>query len=452
MQAMAKNRRRRWALAAAVLVVAVAATPAAHANVHASSSGSSGLSITADQNNDTAFIQVQGRLTPEHAIGNWDVDGNTCFGLALFGGCNTAEGPNCGVTRAETGRDVVRCARLAAGVVVTTQGGDDIVHVGTAGNDPVTINAGAGDDFVSSKTAIDDVVLEPSTGPWHATLGPGNDNYVGAQGPDSVEAGSGNDYVFAGPESESQQLDSYDGGSGFDVLDYSARTTGIFAAVIGATGGAPGERDGIANFERVVGGSGNDSILGFTSEGGAGNDTLTGGDGNDTIVGGPGADILRGFAGNDFLDARDGTADTRISCSTGIDTAKLDLHDPNPDDFQNCELIDRRAVNEEPATVISKASSHLAGAAVAVRVTCPRAVGRTCSGRLTAALAAHGASTPAPARYSVRKGSTELVHVELSASEIARVRRSGPQTVVLTSSELGHHGAETVVRRVKLRA
>ena len=90
-----------------------------------------------------------------------------------------------------------------------------------------------------------------------------------------------------------------------------------------------------------------------------------------------------------------------------------------------------------------------------MRVTCPRAVGRTCSGRLTAALAvlaAHGASTPAPARYSVRKGSTELVHVELGAGEIARVRRSGPQTVVLTSSERGHHGAETVIRRVKVRA
>jgi hypothetical protein len=52
----------------------------------------------------------------------------------------------------------------------------------------------------------------------------------------------------------------------------------------------------------------------------------------------------------------------------------------------------------------------------------------------------------------VRKGSTELVHVELGAGEIARVRRSGPQTVVLTSSERGHHGAETVIRRVKVRA
>ena len=65
--------------------------------------------------------------------------------------------------------------------------------------------------------------------------------------------------------------DCYDGGAGFDTLDYSARTTGIFAALVGTTGGAPGESDGIANFERILGGAGNDSILGFSSNGGAGN-------------------------------------------------------------------------------------------------------------------------------------------------------------------------------------
>jgi hypothetical protein len=89
---------------------------------------------------------------------------------------------------------------------------------------------------------------------------------------------------------------------------------------------------------------------------------------------------------------------------------------------------------------------------VAVRVSCPRAVGRTCSGRLTATLAIHGASTPAPARYSVRKGSSEVVHIALTDAEMARVRRAHKQTVALTSSERGHHGAETVIRRVTVRA
>ena len=131
---------------------------------------------------------------------------------------------------------------------------------------------------------------------------------------------------------------------------------------------------------------------------------------------------------------------------------RLDLKDPSPDDAKDCELIDRRAVNEEPATVVSPASSRLSGGAVAVRVTCPRAVGRTCAGRLTAVLAAHGATTPAPARYSVRRGASKVVHVALTRPELARVRRGRGETVVLTSSEHGRHGAETVIRRVTVRA
>lgn len=246
--------------------------------------------------------------------------------------------------------------------------------------------------------------------------------------------------------------DAYDGGSGVDTLDYSARTTGIFAAAIGTTGGAPGENDGIANFEKILGGSGDDSILGFSSNGGPGNDTLTGSNGNDSIVGGPGADIIRGFGGDDTLDANDGVADVRISCSTGIDTVRLDLKDPNPDDASACELIDRRAVDEEPATSIARASARLAGRTVAVRVTCPRAVGRSCAGRLTAAFASHGAPSPAPARYAVRLGSAEVVHVALTRAELALVHRAGRATAVLTASEKGRHGAETVVRRVSVRA
>jgi hypothetical protein len=142
----------------------------------------------------------------------------------------------------------------------------------------------------------------------------------------------------------------------------------------------------------------------------------------------------------------------RISCSTGNDTVRLDLKDPNPDDAQDCELIDRRAVDEEAMTHIAPASSHVGGGRLAVRVGCPKAVGRTCAGRLTAALAGHGAPAPTAVRYSVRKGSTEVVHVALSAAELARVRRSGPMSAVLTSAEKGRRGAETVIRRVTVRA
>ena len=177
--------------------------------------------------------------------------------------------------------------------------------------------------------------------------GDGNDTIDPGPGADGVSAGAGNDVVDAGPET-GRDSDAYDGGSGIDTLSYLQRTTGIFAAAIGTTGGASGENDGIAGFERINGGAGNDSILGFSSNGGPGNDVLTGSNGDDTIIGGTGADTLRGFGGDDLINANDGIADTRIDCSTGVDTVFLDLKDPVPTDAEQCELTDRRKVDEEP--------------------------------------------------------------------------------------------------------
>jgi hypothetical protein len=256
-----QSNRHRWTLVAtAIAVAALAATPTAHAGFQVSMS-TSGLNVATDQPDKSDVLQITGRLSPENTISNWDVDPLCLIGFIIdpfATGCVDEHDPNCNALDGGT-RRIIRCARVAARVTISTQGGDDRIRVGTAGTDPVTIDAGAGNDDVSSASLFSDVPVEPSSGTWDANLGPGNDVYLGSQGFDGVSAGPGNDTIFAGPESEHQQSDAYDGGSGFDTLDYSARTTGIFAAVIGATGGAPGEQDGIANFERVVGGSGNDS-------------------------------------------------------------------------------------------------------------------------------------------------------------------------------------------------
>jgi Ca2+-binding RTX toxin-like protein len=78
----------------------------------------------------------------------------------------------------------------------------------------------------------------------------------------------------------------------------------------------------------LVGGNGNDVITGNAGAdqiaGGAGADTLSGSDGNDSIVGGPGADSLVGGFDDDTLDAFDGEADTQIHGGPGVDTAYVD--------------------------------------------------------------------------------------------------------------------------------
>ena len=224
-------------------------------------------------------------------------------------------------------------------------------------------------------------------------------------------AGAGNDVVDAGPET-GRDPDAYDGGSGIDTLSYHQRTTGIFAAAIGSTGGASGNDD-IAGFERINGGAGNDSILGFSSNGGPGNDVLTGSNGDDTIVGGTGADTLRGFGGDDLINANDGVADTRIDCSAGIDTVFLDLKDPVPNDAENCELIDRRKVDEEPGTEILTSSARLRDGHIGVRLHCPRKA--RCAGTLN------------HVRYRIRPRASTTVRVP--------TRHKG--VVVVTSREAG---------------
>jgi hypothetical protein len=175
---------------------------------------------------------------------------------------------------------------------------------------------------------------------------------------------------------------------------------------------------------------------------------LTGGDGNDTIVGGNGADTIRGFAGNDTLDANDGVADAKIECSTGTDTVFLDLRDPNPNDAENCELIDRRKVDEEPGTRIVNAGARVRGGRVGVRLLCPRAVHRACAGTLTLA-APHAAG----AHYRIGAGASAIVRVAVSAADAARAHRAAHgSAAVVTSRERGLKGAETVIRRIRLRA
>jgi hypothetical protein len=468
------------ALAPALLVIALLAAPGASARIQVSMETIgpvTGLFVTTDQFAADEPFHVNGRLTPEGAIANWDVH-SLCvssFANPFPQTCIDENDSDCSDDGEGFGR-TIRCARVNPGVTVNASGGNDSVFVDNAGTDRVTVDAGTGDDLVSQGNAFSAERTGQARGFWNVTLGNGADTYTGSDGPDTVNgdagddridpgdatdqvnAGSGADHVFAGVQALPFEGDAYQGGSGFDTLDYSLRQTGIFAAIVGTTGGASGELDNIFGFERILGGSGNDSILGFSSDGGAGNDVLTGGDAGDTILGGTGADVIRGFAGGDILRARDGIADTRISCSTGTDSVELDLLDPNPDDAQSCEKIDRRPVEEEAATVIASRRARVDDDGdVRLRVRCPSKVGRDCAGTLSvelgrvATLRAAGASSSA--RYEIERGAKARVRIALRAADAARVRRAKRgRRAVVASSETGLKGAETVTRQIRLRA
>ena len=79
-------------------------------------------------------------------------------------------------------------------------------------------------------------------------------------------------------------------------------------------------QDSLVNIENIVGGLGNDDIVGDGMDnvllGGAGNDTLVGGAGNDTLSGGEGSDTLDGGVGVDTADYSDRSQSVSVNLSS----------------------------------------------------------------------------------------------------------------------------------------
>lgn len=193
---------------------------------------------------------------------------------------------------------------------------DDLAIDAGAGND--TVLSGAGDDLIRGGVGND--LLDGGAGDDAIHGGEGDDRLVGGLGDDFLFGEAGNDTLVGGAGN-----DLLDGGDGIDTADYSAETTGITVDL--AAGKAHGGDIGLdilQGIENVVGGSGNDVLIGDGKanvlSGGAGNDHLVVSDG-DTAVGGDGDDLIEGIAGNFNQIAVSGGAGDDTVKLTGADTA-----------------------------------------------------------------------------------------------------------------------------------
>ena len=108
----------------------------------------------------------------------------------------------------------------------------------------------------------------------------------------TLDTGAGDDFVQAG-----QAADSLDGGADTDTLSYSDSADAV-TLDLGAGTGTGGNADGdtFQNFEFVQASQNDDSVTGS-----AGDDNIEGLDGNDTIDGGDGADTIDAGDGNDAI-------------------------------------------------------------------------------------------------------------------------------------------------------
>jgi hypothetical protein len=211
----------------------------------------------------------------------------------------------------------VRCS--SAGVTritVDTGAGNDTVNVSAAL--PTRITGGTGNDSLTSGNAADTLLG-----------GDGVDNLVALGGGDTLEGGAQDDTLNGGTGP-----DILRGGAGIDTVTYSSRTATVVVDIDGVSDdggsldGPAGARDRVVtDVERLVGGSGPDTLIGSA--------------GGNRLTGGLGADVLRGLGGNDTLLANDGVADTELTCDGGLpagtaDVARVDAADPAP---TGCETV-----------------------------------------------------------------------------------------------------------------
>lgn len=218
--------------------------------------------------------------------------------------------------------------------------GDDTLTA-TGVEDDLLIDAGAGDDFVTGGEGDD--LIRGGDGDDYLDGGEGDDVLDGGDGDDLIRGGAGDDFLFGRAGDDiligGEGNDHIDGGEGIDTVDYSDDTAGVTVDL--RTGQAHGNstgRDTLLNIENVIGGAGNDVLIGNDSAntliGGAGDDRIVvaagdvaeGGEGNDTIeahAGGSAAIVADGGEGDDTLRLM-GEGSGKIEHAAGIETLKVE--------------------------------------------------------------------------------------------------------------------------------
>lgn len=269
-------------------------------------------------------------------------------------GMNPNDQQDAFVTRFDAGRVTSITVNAGAGDDFITVGDDigvPIVVNGEEGNDviiggDITINGGPGDDHIYGSSG-DDIL----------NGGPGDDRIYGLEGNDVIDGGDGNDTIFAG-----QGNDTINGGLGNDVI-YAGEGNNSVTSVAGDGDDVYDFTDnsaaiGFISFgnDTVYGTAFDDGIMAGDSgnvvfEGRGGDDLLMGGDGADRLVGGAGNDIIHGEGGDDTILA--GAGNDQINAGPGNDLilggdgADINTwnHGDNDDIFDGGEGDDVQIIN-----------------------------------------------------------------------------------------------------------
>jgi Ca2+-binding RTX toxin-like protein len=225
--------------------------------------------------------------------------------------------------------------------------GNDVLSGGR--NEDVVLNGGDGDDQLYGGGGFDEVDGGDGNDLLHGGYendeldgGGGADRIYGGALEDELDGGGGRDQLFGGrdadlltdgdrdgaPGDAAPGPDTLVGGRGgldeseADTLSYQQRTHAVRVhAGVDEDAGAARERDSISGIESIIGGAGDDRLVGDQRvnylDGHGGADTLIGGGGRDELSGGRGGDRLLGGRQADVLTA--GAGVDGLFCGTGND-------------------------------------------------------------------------------------------------------------------------------------
>ena len=363
-----RGRTRRTLLAAALTAAAVPATADA-ATVTASGTKNGTIlhyRAAAGEVNDVRVSLPGARIVISDQVPI------TASGTCVINAAGDAECANVDLVRLELGdrNDVLRYSAPQQAVVNAGSGNDTFIaglrqltrpsqgvltYNGGDGTDtvtyaqtnrPVTVTLGTGgndDGRAGEHEDVGDDVEIVEGSPFDDTITGSNleqrERFTGGAGADTIAGLGGPDVFHEG--STPNGADSYNGGAGLDLVDYSQRTRPVSVSLdLNRNDGEAAEADFIdPNVNDVFGGSAGDVITGGAGAnaliGNGGDDTLFGFGGDDRLDGGAGFDELFGGTENDVVESADNAPD-RIRCDSGQDTLNRDLQDV---DASGCEVV-----------------------------------------------------------------------------------------------------------------
>jgi uncharacterized protein GlcG (DUF336 family) len=200
---------------------------------------------------------------------------------------------SCGIKiSADNANDAIALTVDGADIVVSADG-IEIGRVASSEVSFISIDSGGGNDFIDVSSDI--------SARLSVNAGDGNDTVFAGGGMAKITGGAGDDVIRG-----SDQADNIDGGAGNDLI----MGMGGADLIDGALGDDTIE--GGLGDDFILGGAGDDFIEGDEGNdrmyGGAGNDSIDGGNsvllvgtGNDRLIGGPGEDQLEGRDGYDVI-------------------------------------------------------------------------------------------------------------------------------------------------------